>query len=89
MTTQKIEKCEDALRLLAAHLDGELEGVTDAELRRHLSQCRSCYSRAQFEKRLKELVAGSGHAEVHPELRSRVRTMIEGFSVARPDSSTD
>lgn len=85
MSEHEIERCEDALRLLAAHLDGELEAATRAELERHLSTCKSCYSRAEFEKRLKSQVASVGHTEADPELTARVRTLIDQFTVTSSD----
>lgn len=80
MTDHEIRTCEDALRVLAAYLDGELTEVAGAEVERHLEKCRSCFSRAEFERRLKERVATSGHAEVRPELKNRVRDILRSFA---------
>jgi anti-sigma factor (TIGR02949 family) len=77
-----IQSCEDALRLLAAHLDRELDGRATQQVERHLEICRSCYSRAEFEKRLKERVAELGHEPVRPELVRRVQTLIHSFNLA-------
>lgn len=82
MSTREIASCEDALRLLAAHLDGELDDRTDAEMERHLSRCRSCYSRAEFEKRLKASVAALREEPVSPELSGRLQNLIRTFTVA-------
>lgn len=76
----QIESCEDALRLLAAFLDGELESGSRAEVERHLSICRSCYSRAEFERALKEKIA-EGRADASRHLRERLRGMIRRFTV--------
>ena len=78
----EIRTCEDALRVLAAHLDGELETATDRELERHLDTCRSCFSRAEFERRLKDRIAAAGQEPVRPELTERVHTLIHEFTVA-------
>lgn len=80
MSKTEIRSCEDALRLLAAHLDRELDASTEAELERHLDRCRSCYSRAEFEKRLKERVADLGREPVRPELAGRIDRLIHSFS---------
>lgn len=85
MSETEIKRCEDALRLLAAHLDGELDGAVHAELERHLSTCKSCYSRAEFEKRLKASVANVGRVDADPELAARIRTLIEQFTFTTPD----
>lgn len=76
---QEIRSCEDALRLLAAHLDCELEAPVNAEVERHLQVCRSCYSRAEFEKRLKASLSELGREDIRPELADRVRTLIRSF----------
>ena len=85
MTSNEIRSCEDALRLLAAHVDRELDAPTRTRMERHLETCRSCYSRAEFEKRLKESIAELGREPVRPELAGRVRQMISTFTVAGGD----
>jgi anti-sigma factor (TIGR02949 family) len=82
MSTPEIRSCEDALRLLAAHLDRELDSPTHAQVKAHLETCRSCYSRAEFEKRLKASIAELGHEPVRPQLSERVQTLIRNFTVA-------
>lgn len=85
MSENEIQSCEDALRRLAAHLDGELERSIHGEMERHLARCRSCWSRAQFEKRLREQVEALGREPVRPELGERVRTLIRKFEVTGGD----
>lgn len=80
MTGNEIRSCEDALRLLAAHLDGELASSGHDQMERHLSKCRSCYSRAEFEKRLKENVRQLGREPVPEELSERVHSLIRKFT---------
>lgn len=82
MTENEVQSCEDALRLLARHLDRELDDTTHAEMERHLERCRSCYSRAEFEDRLKEDLAALGREPVRPELSARVQTLIRSFPVS-------
>ena len=82
MTKNEIRSCEDALRLLAAYLDRELPAPTDARVEQHLETCRSCYSRAEFEKRLKASLAELGKEPVQPALAERVHTLIRTFTVA-------
>lgn len=85
MSTTDIRGCEDALRLLAAHIDRELDAPLRDQMESHLETCRSCYSRSQFEQRLKENVAALGREPVRPELAQRVRTLIAEFSVTGGD----
>lgn len=68
--------------MLAAHLDGELDAGTDRELERHLETCRSCFSRAEFERRLKGRIATIGSEPTRPELTERVQTLIRQFNVS-------
>lgn len=82
MTHDEIRSCEDALRHLAAHLDEELADETRAGMEHHLRKCRSCYSRAEFERRLKQAIATLRREPVHPELEDRVRSLIRQFTVA-------
>lgn len=82
MTRTEIRSCEDALRVLAAHIDRELDTQARDQVERHLEICRSCFSRAEFERRLKEHLAELGSEPVRPELADRVHTLIRTFSVA-------
>ncbi|UCH48735.1 MAG: zf-HC2 domain-containing protein [Betaproteobacteria bacterium] len=53
MTNKPID-CEKALNILYDYLDREL-GVHDHEaMEHHLSVCKSCFSRVEFEQRLKD-----------------------------------
>lgn len=81
----EITSCEDALSLLAAHLDGELDDATDRQLERHLEVCRSCYSRVEFERLLKARLADLGRLTAPDALSTRVRTMIREFAVMGAD----
>jgi anti-sigma factor RsiW len=68
-------RCEDALKVLAAYLDGELPGADEKALNHHLGTCRSCYSRAEFERRLKSEL---GRLREHP-LEAAFRERIDGL----------
>jgi anti-sigma factor (TIGR02949 family) len=74
--------CEEALRLLAEFIDGELADAARHEVHEHLETCRACYSRAEFERRLKAQLVTLGAAPVRPELEQRVRTLIGQFNIA-------
>ena len=80
MTRAEITSCAEALRLLAAHLDRELGEHEHAEMERHLATCRSCFSRAEFERRLKEGVRELGREPVRPELTSRIKNLVGEFA---------
>lgn len=86
MTQHEIDSCEEALKVLAEYVDNELRDRAPEVapgLERHLEVCRSCYSRAEFEKRLKARIA-DGSTAVPDALRDRMRTMIREFAFAAP-----
>lgn len=73
--------CEEALARLAAFLDDELEEARSDEVRRHLETCRSCYSRAEFERRLKERVRSDLKADEVPErFEERMRGLLRDLT---------
>ncbi len=74
-----IEKisCEDALRLVQEHLDGELEGVSSERVRAHFDVCTNCYPHLKFETSFLEAVRRGCAGEAAPEeLRTRVAAVI-------------
>lgn len=72
--------CEEALRLVAAYLDGELAASEHGDIERHLSTCRSCYSRMEFEKALKTQLAELGHTQPDERFAERIRRLLREFT---------
>jgi anti-sigma factor RsiW len=86
MSAEVITNCEEALRLLAAYLDGELGGDQHQAMEHHLSLCRSCCSRAEFERHLKVQLGDLRRAGVRPAFEQRIRELISQFaSSAAPE----
>lgn len=81
--------CEQAIRLLAAYLDLELDPSSRGDVERHLSICRSCYSRHEFEKRLKAQLAQLDEEQVSPGFQERIHGLVARFSAARTAHDTD
>lgn len=71
--------CEQVIACLMAYLDGEVEGVSPAEIERHLARCRDCFSRAEFELRLNSRLIEAGTATAPDGLRQRIGTLIARF----------
>ena len=71
--------CDEASARLFEYLDGELEGVSEEEVRRHLEVCEACYPRVQFEKHFLEALRRSQDGgRVSEDLRDRVlRSLAE------------
>jgi anti-sigma factor (TIGR02949 family) len=74
--------CEEAVRLLAAFLDDELPADSRAGMDWHLERCRSCFSRAEFERRLKAEIGRLGREEVTPRFEQRIRRLLADFAAA-------
>lgn len=71
--------CEEVVERLLDYLHRELDGAANAEIERHLDRCHDCFSRAEFEQKLRERITESGQQEAPERLRRRVREMIERF----------
>ena len=71
--------CEQALRHLFEYLDRELDGARHAEVEQHLHTCRACYSRAEFEKRLKGKLGALGEEQAPPEFAQRIKGLLYRF----------
>jgi predicted anti-sigma-YlaC factor YlaD len=90
MNGEAITSCEDALRLLAGYLDHELGATEHEVVEQHLRRCRSCWSRAEFERRLKVQLGDLRRAGVPPTFEQRIRELIAQFpQSAAPESSPD
>jgi anti-sigma factor (TIGR02949 family) len=88
MTSSHSITCDEALRLLAAFLDGELSDGESDSVEGHLEMCRSCFSRAEFERRLKTEFTHLRRDDVPAGFEERVRHMIGAFSTAVPRDSS-
>lgn len=71
--------CEQALQRLLEFLDRELPEVEHDQVDRHLRTCRSCFSRMEFENRLKGQLAMLSGADLPAGARDRIRKLIQGF----------
>ena len=71
--------CEEALRRLAEFIDCELSESEQDNVERHLRTCRSCYSRMEFESRLKQRLSALSGDDAPAKSRDRIRRLIQGF----------
>lgn len=80
MTTDGHElRCEEVLEHLFEYLDRELDAETSSDIEHHLRHCRDCFSRSEFERRLKQRVAETGSAEAPERMRRRLLQLIARF----------
>ena len=75
---KKLE-CEEAIRKLLEYLDHELAHTDHEAMQNHLHTCRSCYTRMEFEKRLKQMVKGDDKAVASNSLKDRIRNIAKNF----------
>lgn len=71
--------CEDVLRQLLDYLDGEMDSEGSAQIEHHLEHCRGCFSRAEFERRLKARIGETGTEEAPESLRARLKSLLNRF----------
>lgn len=71
--------CEDVIAKLFDYLDRELDAETLQAIDEHIALCRGCFSRAEFERRLRARLAEAGEAEAPASLRLRARRLLERF----------
>ncbi len=71
--------CDEASARLFEYLDGELDGVSEDEVRRHLEVCEACYPRVEFEKHFLEALRRSRNGgQASSALREQVlRSLAE------------
>ena len=82
MNNPETINCEEALRLLAVYLDGELHRAQHMSVEHHLNTCRSCYSRGEFERRLKTELSHLGRGDVRPAFEQHIRQLITQFTAS-------
>jgi anti-sigma factor (TIGR02949 family) len=78
MTTPTMT-CEDAIRLIATYIDRELNEVDATQIRAHIDHCKSCYSRVEFEQKLKDQLTRLRSVPVSTELGDRVRVLLHDY----------
>lgn len=71
--------CEQALWQLYVYLDRELGDDEQVAMRRHLESCRSCFSRMEFERRLKERLRGLRDEGPSKRVEDRIRKLLQRF----------
>ncbi|UCH52639.1 MAG: zf-HC2 domain-containing protein [Pseudomonadota bacterium] len=71
--------CDEAVRKLFEYLDKELGASDHAAVEAHLHSCRSCFSRMEFDKRLRGMIKGADPASAPDPLRERIKKITERF----------
>jgi len=71
--------CSEALNWLFDYLDEELHGSRREELKKHLEECRHCFSRFEFERLLKSRLRKLKVESNSSRLRERMEALLEQF----------
>lgn len=71
--------CEEVIAQLFDWLDRRLDEQREAEIRHHIARCRECFSRAEFERRLRGRIMEAGEAKAPERLRRRVHKLLDEF----------
>lgn len=70
--------CLESIEALHAYLDGEIRDPAElVRIEHHLSHCRSCYSRAELERRLSQRLGTGGQPRAPEALQRRLRTLLD------------
>ena len=70
--------CQECLDQMWQYIDGELDMASTDELQHHLAQCRECFSQAELERRLKEMMRRACGGEQAPaRLRERLVKILQ------------
>ncbi len=78
MSKQPID-CEQALRQIFEFIDHELDERRQEAMSQHLHTCKSCFSRMEFEQRLKEKVGSLRDEQATTAVSDRIKSLLRGF----------
>lgn len=73
-------RCEEVIEQLFRYLDREVDDATNERIREHMARCRDCFSRAEFERRLRERLRETvAHEKAPPRLQQRLQRLMKSF----------
>jgi anti-sigma factor (TIGR02949 family) len=71
--------CKEALRLVNEFIDGELDGVSSADVKTHFELCKRCYPHLKLESHFREaLKRACTRDKASSALRERVKGICSG-----------
>jgi anti-sigma factor (TIGR02949 family) len=79
VTKQQQIACEQALEQVLEYVDHELGENERTALEHHLHTCKSCFSRMEFERRLKEKVGALREEKVSSSISERIKGLLDSF----------
>ena len=70
--------CEQALAQIFEFIDHELSAHEREAMQAHLHTCKSCFSRAEFERRLKQKLTGL-REQATPDAQQRLQKLLKAL----------
>ena len=70
-------ECEEALSRIFELVDHELKGDEREVMQHHVDTCKSCFSRVEFERRLKAKLKGLRDAQTDNSARERIEKLLK------------
>ncbi|WP_148252977.1 anti-sigma factor family protein [Aidingimonas lacisalsi] len=77
--TRRTLTCEEVIEQLFDYLDQELDDQRQADIEQHLAKCRDCFSRAEFERRLRDRMEALTQVPAPHRLHRRIRSLLDQF----------
>lgn len=71
--------CEEVIERLFEYLDRELDSELSGQIHSHLERCRDCFTRAEFEKKLRAKIDESAEVKAPDRIYQRVRRVLDDF----------
>jgi anti-sigma factor (TIGR02949 family) len=71
--------CEQALMHIFELIDHELKGEEREAMQHHIDTCKSCFSRVEFERRLKDKLKALRDADATAEARQRIEKLLKAL----------
>lgn len=71
--------CEEVIERLFDYLDRELDAELSADIDRHIERCRDCFTRAEFEKKLRAKIIDATTVKAPDRLRRRIKGLLDRF----------
>ena len=78
--TREID-CDEVMRQLFDFLDGEVDETAEHEIHHHIDECRSCFSRVEFERVLKDRIRASKDEALPESLQDRITDLMKNLNL--------
>ena len=69
--------CDKILEAIWEYIDDEMDHTSMAEIKQHLDLCRSCYTRMEFEKKLRDHMKTNTEKTCPDRLRKKIQEIID------------